>query len=52
MDKIEVNNSLSDYGVRKSHIPKFIQNISGNIENDPIKNINSKLIEKIYFKSI
>ncbi len=52
MDKIKVNNSLGDYGVCKNHISKFIKNISGNIENDPIKKINSKLIEKIYLKSI
>ena len=52
MKKIKVNNSLSDYGVQEKHISTFIKNISGNIENDPIKKINNNLIRKIYTKSL
>ena len=52
MNKIKVKSKLSEYGVLEEHIPVFIKNISGNVENDPIKNINNKLIKKIYFKSL
>lgn len=52
MDKIKVNNSLGNYGVKRHHIDTFIKNISGNIENDPIKNVDDKLLKKIYLNSI
>ena len=52
MDNIKVNNKLSDYGVKKNHLDTFIKNISGNLENDPIKNLSKGLIKKIYFNSI
>ena len=52
MKKIKVNNRLKDYGVKESYINIFIKNISGNIENDPIKDINESLIRKIYTNSI
>ena len=52
MNKIKVNNTLSEYGVIENHISIFLKNISGNLQNDPIKNIDDKLIKKIYFKSL
>ena len=52
MDKIKVNNRLSDFGVRDSHIGTFIKNISGNLDNDPIANISNKLIKEVYLKSL
>ena len=52
MNKIKVNNTLSEYGVLKKHISIFLKNISGNLENDPITNIDNKLIKKIYFNSL
>ena len=52
MNKIKVNNKLRDYGVKESYIETFIDNISGNIENDPIKDVNKALIKKIYMESI
>ena len=50
MNKIKVNNTLSEYGVIENHISIFLKNISGNLQNDQIKNIDDKLIKKIYFK--
>jgi alcohol dehydrogenase class IV len=52
MNKIKVNNTLSEYGVVEKHISIFLKNISGNLQNDPISNIDDKLIRKIYFKSL
>ncbi len=52
MDKIKINNKLSDYNVKKDHIEIFIKNISGNIENDPIENKDEKLIKEIYSNSL
>ncbi len=52
MEKIKVNNRLKDYGVKESYINIFVKNISGNVENDPIKEINETLIKRIYTNSI
>jgi alcohol dehydrogenase class IV len=52
MNKIKVNNCLTDYSVKNEHIDIFINNISGNLENDPIKKIDNNLIKKIYLNSL
>ena len=52
IDKIGVKNKLSDYKVKKEDISIFINNISGNLENDPIQNKNNLLFEKIYLDSL
>jgi alcohol dehydrogenase class IV len=48
IEKIGVKNKLSSYNVKKNDINIFIKNISGNLENDPIKFKDKKLFEKIY----
>jgi len=52
MKKIKLEDTLNYYGVKKNHIDVFLKNISGNLENDPIKNINNKLMKKIYLNSL
>ena len=42
---------ISDLGAKKSDIDLFIDRISGNLDNDPIDNIDTELIRKIYVES-
>jgi len=51
MKKIKMNYSISDLGAKKSDINLFIDRISGNLDNDPIDNIDTELIRKIYIES-
>ena len=51
MKKIKMDYSISDLGAKKSDIDLFIDRISGNLDNDPIDNIDTELIRKIYFDS-
>ena len=50
MQKIGIYCSLGDYA-RMSYIDKFLEKTSGNIENDPLPNIDQKLMREIYEKS-
>ena len=50
--EIKLTNKLSTYGVTKNNINTFIKNISGNIDNDPIKNKNDELYERIYLYAL
>jgi len=52
IEKIGVKNKLSDYKVKNEHIDIFIKNISGNLDNDPIKTKNDKLFKEIYLESL
>ena len=41
MNKVNINITLSDIGIKKGDIPGIIKKIEGPLENDPIfKNIN------------
>tara|TARA_Y100000590_G_scaffold463104_1_gene628987 strand:+ start:2341 stop:3465 length:1125 start_codon:yes stop_codon:yes gene_type:complete len=51
MEKVSMNYSISELGAKRSDIDLFIDRISGNLENDPIENIDSNLIRKIYLDS-
>ena len=51
MKKIKMDYSISDLGAKKSDIDLFIDRISGNLDNDPIDNIDTELIRKIYYES-
>jgi len=51
MEDINIKNKLSEHNIKKIHFSTFIKNISGNVENDQIKNIDNDLILKIYEKS-
>ena len=43
--------NLSDIGAKISDIDQFIDRVSGNIDNDPIDNIDTELMRKIYLES-
>lgn len=51
MKKIKMDYKISDLGAKKSDIDLFIDRISGNLDNDPIDNIDTELIRKIYVES-
>jgi len=51
MERIGVNYRLRDLGIKKEQIPQFVEKVEGNLENDPIPNINKDLINRIYQES-
>jgi len=51
MKKIKMDFKLSDIGAKKSNIDQFIDRVNGNIDNDPIDNIDTELMRKIYLES-
>ena len=51
MKKIKMDYSISDLGAKKSDIDLFIDRISGDLDNDPIDNIDTELMRKIYYES-
>ena len=51
LKKIKMDFSISDLGAKKSDFDLFIDRISGNLDNDPIDDIDTELIRKIYSES-
>ena len=51
MKKIKMDFKLSDIGAKKNDIDQFIDRVNGNIDNDPIDNIDTELMRKIYLES-
>jgi alcohol dehydrogenase len=52
LSDLDMADSLSSYGYREKHITEIIENITGNVENDPIDNIDTNLFSDILLSSL
>jgi alcohol dehydrogenase class IV len=51
LERVGVRAPLDALGYRREHLPAFLENISGNLENDPLAQGGTPLIRAIYEES-